>query len=54
LGSRGSATPCSPTLIVYTLLTFALILGSRQIFGNISRYLLPASPLLYEGTQQIR
>jgi hypothetical protein len=31
-------------MIVYTLLTFALILGSRQIFGNVSRYLLPAFP----------
>ena len=32
-------------LIVHTLLTFALILGSQQIFGNVSRYLLPAFPL---------
>ncbi|MFI5683131.1 hypothetical protein [Streptomyces sp. NPDC051636] len=32
-------------LTVYTLLTFALVLGSQQIFGNVSRYLLPAFPL---------
>ncbi|WP_367669584.1 hypothetical protein [Streptomyces sp. DT2A-34] len=29
----------------YTLLTFALFLGSQQIFGNVSRYLFPAFPL---------
>lgn len=33
-------------LTVYTLLTIALVLGSQQIFGNVSRYLLPAFPLL--------
>ncbi|MET9899621.1 hypothetical protein [Streptomyces sp. NPDC006446] len=33
-------------LTVYTLLTMALVLGSQQIFGNVSRYLLPAFPLL--------
>ncbi|MFE2714456.1 hypothetical protein ACFXKI_21275 [Streptomyces mirabilis] len=32
-------------LVVHTLLTIALVLGSQQIFGNISRYLLPAFPL---------
>ncbi|MFJ9742876.1 hypothetical protein [Streptomyces sp. NPDC101166] len=32
-------------LVVYTLLTFVLALGSQQIFGNVSRYLLPAFPL---------
>ncbi|MFF4347345.1 hypothetical protein [Streptomyces sp. NPDC001530] len=32
-------------LTVYTLLTLALVLGSQQIFGNVSRYLLPAFPL---------
>lgn len=33
-------------LTVYTLLTMALVLGSQQIFGNVSRYMLPAFPLL--------
>ncbi|MET7781811.1 hypothetical protein ABZT28_39825 [Streptomyces sp. NPDC005388] len=32
-------------LVVHTVLTMALVLGSQQIFGNISRYLLPAFPL---------
>ncbi|MFJ5259376.1 hypothetical protein ACIQAC_02695 [Streptomyces sp. NPDC088387] len=32
-------------LVVYTVLTLALILGSQQIFANVSRYLLPAFPL---------
>ncbi len=32
-------------LVVHTVLTVALVLGSQQIFGNISRYLLPAFPL---------
>lgn len=32
-------------LIVYTVLTVVLVLGSQQIFGNVSRYLLPAFPL---------
>ncbi|WP_328874950.1 glycosyltransferase family 39 protein [Streptomyces sp. NBC_00287] len=32
-------------LVVYTALTLALILGSQQIFANVSRYLLPAFPL---------
>ncbi|MFF2045997.1 hypothetical protein ACFVVX_36805 [Kitasatospora sp. NPDC058170] len=32
-------------LIVYTLLTVFTALSSNQIFGNISRYLLPAFPL---------
>ncbi|QKZ16227.1 glycosyltransferase family 39 protein [Streptomyces chartreusis] len=32
-------------LLVYTVLTLALILGSQQIFSNVSRYLLPAFPL---------
>ncbi|WP_441251109.1 hypothetical protein [Kitasatospora sp. McL0602] len=32
-------------LIVYTLVTAVLVLGSQQIFGNTSRYLLPAFPL---------
>ncbi|MFI0960435.1 hypothetical protein ACH4S8_03275 [Streptomyces sp. NPDC021080] len=33
-------------LTVSTLLTMALVLGSQQIFGNVSRYLLPAFPLV--------
>lgn len=32
-------------LIVHTLLTLVLVLGSQQIFGNVSRYLLPLFPL---------
>ncbi|MFD7592201.1 glycosyltransferase family 39 protein [Kitasatospora sp. NPDC059812] len=32
-------------LVVYTVLTIATALSSNQIFGNISRYLLPAFPL---------
>ncbi|GAA2134253.1 membrane protein [Kitasatospora kazusensis] len=32
-------------LIVYTLVTVVMVLGSQQIFGNTSRYLLPAFPL---------
>ena len=32
-------------LLVYAVLTLALILGSQQIFSNVSRYLLPAFPL---------
>ncbi|AUG78628.1 membrane protein [Kitasatospora sp. MMS16-BH015] len=32
-------------LLVYTLVTVVLVLGSQQIFGNTSRYLLPAFPL---------
>lgn len=32
-------------LVVYTLVTVVLVLGSQQIFGNTSRYLLPAFPL---------
>ncbi|MFI6447550.1 hypothetical protein [Kitasatospora sp. NPDC050543] len=33
-------------LVVYTLVTIVTALGSQQIFGNTSRYLLPAFPLL--------
>ncbi|MFJ2816872.1 hypothetical protein [Streptomyces sp. NPDC087294] len=33
-------------LVVHTVLTVLLVLGSQQIFGNVSRYLLPAFPLL--------
>ncbi|MFJ9820598.1 hypothetical protein ACIRU3_36080 [Streptomyces sp. NPDC101151] len=32
-------------LVVHTLLTLALVLGSQQIFANVSRYLLPCFPL---------
>ena len=41
-------------LTVYTLLTFALVLGSQQIFGNVSRYLLPAFPLFIPVAVQLR
>ncbi|BAJ29762.1 MULTISPECIES: glycosyltransferase family 39 protein [Kitasatospora] len=32
-------------LLVYTGITIVLVLGSQQIFGNTSRYLLPCFPL---------
>lgn len=32
-------------LMVYTVVTLVLVLGSQQIFGNVSRYLLPLFPL---------
>ncbi|MFC9621820.1 glycosyltransferase family 39 protein [Streptomyces sp. NPDC056930] len=32
-------------LTLYTVLTLVLVLGSQQIFGNVSRYLLPLFPL---------
>jgi hypothetical protein len=32
-------------LVVHTVLTLALVLGSQQIFANVSRYLLPCFPL---------
>ncbi|MGW4645797.1 glycosyltransferase family 39 protein [Kitasatospora sp. NPDC004289] len=32
-------------LLVYTAVTIVLVLGSSQIFGNTSRYLLPVFPL---------
>ncbi|MFI1518151.1 hypothetical protein [Kitasatospora cineracea] len=32
-------------LLVYTGITLVLVLGSQQIFGNTSRYLLPCFPL---------
>ncbi|WP_371668552.1 hypothetical protein OG985_13320 [Streptomyces sp. NBC_00289] len=41
-------------LTVYTLLTLALVLGSQQIFGNVSRYLLPAFPLFIPLALQLR
>lgn len=41
-------------LTVYTVLTFTLVLGSQQIFGNVSRYLLPAFPLFVPVALQLR
>ncbi|MFJ8945088.1 hypothetical protein ACIRG4_17970 [Streptomyces sp. NPDC102395] len=41
-------------LVVYTPLTFALALGSRQIFGNVSRYPLPAFPLFIPPALTLR
>ncbi|WTX20178.1 hypothetical protein OG303_44330 [Streptomyces sp. NBC_00005] len=41
-------------LTVYTVLTFALVLGSQQIFGNVSRYLLPAFPLFIPLAVRLR
>ncbi|EGX60166.1 integral membrane protein [Streptomyces zinciresistens K42] len=41
-------------LIVYTLCTFVLVLGSQQIFGNVSRYLLPAFPLFLPLAVRLR
>ncbi|RDS60777.1 hypothetical protein DWC19_34565 [Streptomyces sp. M7] len=41
-------------LVVYTVLTFALVLGSQQIFGNVSRYLLPAFPLFVPLALKLR
>lgn len=41
-------------LVVYTLLTIALVLGSQQIFGNVSRYLLPAFPLFIPLAVRLR
>lgn len=41
-------------LTVYTLLTFALVLGSQQIFGNVSRYLLPVFPLFLPVATALR
>ncbi|MEU1619220.1 hypothetical protein ABZ479_18235 [Streptomyces sp. NPDC005722] len=32
-------------LVVHTVLTVVTVLGTQQIFGNVSRYLLPAFPL---------
>ncbi|MET7680591.1 hypothetical protein [Streptomyces sp. NPDC005423] len=41
-------------LTVYTLLTLALVLGSQQIFGNVSRYLLPLFPLFVPLAVRLR
>ncbi|UXY31659.1 hypothetical protein [Streptomyces sp. HUAS TT20] len=41
-------------LVVHTVLTIALVLGSQQIFGNVSRYLLPAFPLFIPLAMALR
>lgn len=41
-------------LMVYTVLTLVLVLGSQQIFGNVSRYLLPLFPLFLPLTLALR
>ncbi|MFI1212674.1 hypothetical protein ACH4UV_34395 [Streptomyces sp. NPDC020802] len=41
-------------LTVYTVLTFAMVMGSQQIFGNVSRYLLPAFPLFVSLAIRLR
>ncbi len=41
-------------LVLYTALTVATALGSNQIFDNISRYLLPAFPLLIGPAHLLR
>jgi hypothetical protein len=41
-------------LMVYTVLTLVLVLGSQQIFGNVSRYLLPLFPLFFPFALALR
>ncbi|MFI5675408.1 hypothetical protein [Streptomyces cellulosae] len=41
-------------LVIYPVLTIALVLGSQQIFGNVSRYLLPAFPLFIPLAVKLR
>ncbi|MFI6931960.1 hypothetical protein [Streptomyces sp. NPDC050287] len=41
-------------LVIYTVLTIALVMGSQQIFGNVSRYLLPAFPLFIPLAVKLR
>ncbi|OIK28947.1 glycosyltransferase family 39 protein [Streptomyces malaysiense] len=41
-------------LVVYTVLTLALVLGSQQIFANVSRYLLPCFPLFLPLASALR
>lgn len=41
-------------LVVHTVLTLALVLGSQQIFANVSRYLLPCFPLLLPLARAVR
>jgi hypothetical protein len=41
-------------LLVHTVLTIALVLGSQQIFGNVSRYLLPCFPLFIPLAVKLR
>lgn len=33
-------------LVVYTVLSYLMVMGTQQIFGNVSRYLLPLFPLV--------
>ncbi|MER5841765.1 hypothetical protein [Streptomyces prasinus] len=33
-------------LVVYTVLSYLMVMGTQQYFGNVSRYLLPLFPLL--------
>ncbi|WP_419249567.1 glycosyltransferase family 39 protein [Streptomyces griseorubiginosus] len=41
-------------LTVHTVLTLVLVLGSQQIFGNVSRYLLPLFPLFVPAALALR
>ncbi|MCS0604162.1 glycosyltransferase family 39 protein [Streptomyces sp. LP11] len=41
-------------LVVYTVLTLLLVLGSQQIVANISRYLLPCFPLFLPLASALR
>lgn len=41
-------------LTVHTVLTLVLVLGSQQIFGNVSRYLLPLFPLFIPSALALR
>ncbi|MBD0842231.1 hypothetical protein [Streptomyces sp. TRM68416] len=41
-------------LLVYTALTLVLVLGSQQIFANVSRYLLPLFPLFIPPALALR
>ncbi|WP_436801405.1 glycosyltransferase family 39 protein [Streptomyces griseorubiginosus] len=41
-------------LTVHTVLTLVLVLGSQQIFGNVSRYLLPLFPLFIPPALALR
>ncbi|MEU6066812.1 MULTISPECIES: hypothetical protein [Streptomyces] len=41
-------------LVVHTVLTIVLVLSSQQIFGNVSRYLLPAFPLFIPLAMALR
>ncbi|MEV0176814.1 hypothetical protein AB0I00_37590 [Streptomyces sp. NPDC050803] len=41
-------------LVTYTALTLVLVLGSQQIFANVSRYLLPLFPLFVPPALALR